>query len=70
MLFSASTVTLIFCGERSLPTSNSNVCLVGELPYICCDLRTLDCRIDFEGDEKVGVSLRGSGEEDKMSAML
>lgn len=70
MLFSASTVTLIFCGEMPLPTSNSNVCLEGELPYICCDLRALDCRIDFEGDEKVGVSLRGSGEDDKLSAML
>lgn len=68
-MLSASTVTLIFCGDDAFPTSSSNICFVGELPAIGCDLRALDGRVDFVGDENVGVSLRGSGEDDKTSAM-
>jgi hypothetical protein len=48
---SASTVTLIFCGDSSFPTSSSNVCFLGELP---CRGREVRNRVGlhvFAGEE-------------------
>ena len=66
----ASTVTFIFCGESRFPKSNWNVRFVGELFCSGRECLATEERRGFAGDWNVGVSFRGSGEDESACDML